>query len=348
MRARKSQDGVSGDPTKLGRWTRTKISGNDGITTVFVSAYRLYHNPNGMYTVWSQQVRYFKDNEDICVPDVHALFIRDLYKLFGDLRDKGNNVVLGMDANNNVRDGKVTKSLMEIGMYKAVVSNYGGESVSATCAINKQRKPIDSIWTSPGFTVLRCGFLSFHNVYGFQSDHRLIWADICNEDLLGHRPQHIYRAPRSKVRSNDPDIREKYIQRCLEKYGCEDVINDFQTLVSFCQQTPDGEDIRDEIICLHAALTTKIEKIQMEVDNSIGQFFTGAIPWLPTLQVHCNRIDYWHRVLCIKTGVLISKNAIKKLSVKLGEYSGHYLTALACLDKLKIAWKEYCATKKDA
>ena len=124
-----------------------------------------------MHTVWSQQARYSKDHEDIQEPDVHTLFIRDLCKFLGDLRDDGHNVILGMDANNDVRDGKERKALIEIGMYKAVVSNHGGESVPATCATNKQRKPIDSIWTSPGLTVLRCGFLPFHNVDGFQSDH---------------------------------------------------------------------------------------------------------------------------------------------------------------------------------
>ena len=63
----------------------------------------------------------------------------------GDLPDEGNNVVLGMDANDDVRDSEVTKALMGIGMYKAVYSNHGGESVPATCATNKQRKPIYSI-----------------------------------------------------------------------------------------------------------------------------------------------------------------------------------------------------------
>ena len=110
--------------------------------------------------------------------------------------------------------------------------------------------------------------------------------------MLGHCPQHIYRAPRSKVRSNDLDIREKYIQRCLEKYGSEDVINDFQSLASFYQANRDGEDMRVKISCLHASLATKIEKIQIDVDKSIGQFFIGAIPWSPTIQVHPNRIGY--------------------------------------------------------
>ena len=42
------------------------------------------------------------------------------------------------------------------------------------------------------------------------------------------------------------------------------------------------------------------------------------------------------------------KQALKKLSIKIDEYSGQYLTTLAALDKLKIAWKEYCAAKKEA
>ena len=160
MRARKAKDGVGGDPTKLGRWTWTKICGKGGITSVFVSVYRSCCNPDGLHTVWSQQARYFKDHEDIQEPDVQALFTRDLCNFLGDLRDDSNNVVLGMDANDDVRDGEVTRALWEIGMFEAVVSNHKDKSVPATCAKNTQRKPIDNIWTSPGLTVLRCGFLT--------------------------------------------------------------------------------------------------------------------------------------------------------------------------------------------
>ena len=110
--------------------------------------------------------------------------------------------------------------------------------------------------------------------------------------MLGHRPQHIHHAPNSKVRSNDPDIRELYILRRIQKYGSEDIINDFQTLASFCQATRDGQDVSNEISHLHASLLAKIEQIQMDVDKSIGQFFIGQVPWSPTLQVHRDRIDY--------------------------------------------------------
>ena len=160
MRARVTKDGWGSDSTKLGRWTWTKIGGKDGMATVFVSAYRPCHTPDGLHTVWRQHTRYFKENEDIRNPDVHALFIRDLCKFLDDLRDDDNNVVLGMNANDDDRDGKVTRALWEVGMFEAVVSNHKDKSVFATCAKNTQRKPINSIWTSPGLAVLRCGFCS--------------------------------------------------------------------------------------------------------------------------------------------------------------------------------------------
>ena len=43
-------------------------------------------------------------------PDVHALFIEDLCKALSDFRDFGHHVVLGMDANDDVRDGEIGRA----------------------------------------------------------------------------------------------------------------------------------------------------------------------------------------------------------------------------------------------
>lgn len=92
--------------------------------------------------VLNQQAYYFKYKEDIEVLNVHVLFIGNLCKFFGDLQDEGNYAALGMDANNNVWDGEVTKALLEIGMFEPVIINPRGESVLATCATNKQCKQL--------------------------------------------------------------------------------------------------------------------------------------------------------------------------------------------------------------
>ena len=98
-----------------------------------------------MDTVWNQHVRYYQDEREIEEPDVHALFLVDLCKTISDFRDFGHHVVLGMDANDDVRDSAVLVALAEIGIEEAVIKNHRGESVPATCARNTQRKPIDII-----------------------------------------------------------------------------------------------------------------------------------------------------------------------------------------------------------
>ena len=47
-------------------------------------------------------------------------------------------MVLGMDVNDDVRDGEVTRALWEVGMFEAVVSNHKEKSVPAKCATNMQ------------------------------------------------------------------------------------------------------------------------------------------------------------------------------------------------------------------
>ena len=94
------------------------------------------------------------------------------------------------------------------------------------------------------------------------------------------------------MKSNDPNIRERYIQGYLEKYEHEDVINGYQTLASFCEQTQEVNDVQDKVIRLIKFLAKKIHKIKMEVDKYLAQFFNGSVPWSPQIQVHQNQIDY--------------------------------------------------------
>ena len=131
------------------------IEGKAGESTVFVSAYHPCKSIKGISTVWNQNVRYYQDERGIEETNVHALFITDLCKAVGDLRNSSHPVVLGMDAILDVRDGTVSAALAEIRVQEAVINNHRGESVPATCARNAQRKPIDSIWTSPGLEILR-------------------------------------------------------------------------------------------------------------------------------------------------------------------------------------------------
>ena len=117
---------------------------------------------------------------------------------------KGHKVVLGMDTNDDVQKCKCSEKLNNIGMKEIIINSHKERSPSATHTRNKTRKPIDSIWASHGIEAISCKFLPFHDKKGFYVDHRLVWVDFCNESLFGHRSQRIFRALRSKAKSNNP------------------------------------------------------------------------------------------------------------------------------------------------
>ena len=178
-------------------------------------------------------------------------------------------------------------------MTEAIVSFHKDRSPLATCSTNTQCKVIDRIWTSPDIHILRCDFFPFHDFLGFISDHRLIWADICNQSLYGHRPQRIFRAPALRVKSNDPAFREKYAKRLLEQYERKGLVHKFGALdqlrTLYCQ----GEDIGADIASLHSDIAESTLVIRKTVNKSLCKFYQGYYSWSPFLQSHNDRVEYW-------------------------------------------------------
>ena len=99
---------------------------------------------------------------------------------------------------------------------------------------------------------------------------------------------------------------------------------------------------------LHAELEEKTIRICQGVDKNLLKFYNGTTPWSPELQQHRDRIKYLYRILRMKTNILTSQTIIKRLSIKLGEYSGQYLTAAEAIVQLKKVWKDYKTAKKTA
>ena len=114
------------------------------------------------------------------------IFQEQLCKFISKTMNQGHKVILGMDANDDIRSSNISKMLEEIGMKEAILNFHKEKSPPATHNRNRSRKSIDSIWTLPGIEAISCEFFPFHNNKGFYSDHRLVWVDLCNESLFSH------------------------------------------------------------------------------------------------------------------------------------------------------------------
>lgn len=64
--------------------------------------------------------------------------------IFWKITYKGHKIVLGMDANDDLQSGQISKDLNDIGMFEAILKFHTGKSPLDTCATNKNLKVIDS------------------------------------------------------------------------------------------------------------------------------------------------------------------------------------------------------------
>ena len=180
-------DGRGSD--KLGRWSWMYFRSGDTKVRI-LTAYRP-KKPSQIRrrgvdvgaggTVWEQQVRYYRSKDcDDLNPISH--YDRDLMRLLTDWRSSGDEVILCIDANTHMNEGRFSKMLgsRPVSMTELFYRQYGkpGPPSHRDGSI-----PISGIFVSPGIDVTSV-FVSGHNSLT-QGDHRLWLVDIDMRSMLG-------------------------------------------------------------------------------------------------------------------------------------------------------------------
>jgi len=122
---------TSEDPLKLDRWTSILLSGKKGHQTRIVSV----HNPIGMsqgaLSVNRQQTCRLRTIDDTRTP--RDALIEDLWKAVKQWIEDGEHLIIGMDTNEDVRTGKLTKMLQEQDLHNAILSKHPHIGSVTTC-----------------------------------------------------------------------------------------------------------------------------------------------------------------------------------------------------------------------
>jgi hypothetical protein len=193
------------DPTNLGRWVWIRIQGEEGHTVRIATAYRPCESP-GVSTVFHQQVRGLSKNEDHRNP-IEAL-TEDLAKAIQVWKEAGDHIIIGMDANEDVRYGGINLAFKGLGLREAILDKHSDKSPPATQNRNTNRQPIDGIWTSVCISISAGGYLPFGDAC--PSDHRMIWVEIQYSIAFGQRSPEIAKIQPKRLKTCDPRIIKKY------------------------------------------------------------------------------------------------------------------------------------------
>jgi hypothetical protein len=182
------------DPSGLGRWSWLKLSGREQHSLVVASAYRPVQaiGPN---TVYSQQQRYLFQKG--CNDDPREVFYQDLKKDISKWKNDGCHIIIGIDANEDVRTGHTAEFFKDLGMREIILHTHKKKSPPATCDKNNNRQPIDGIFATFEINITTGGYFPFNS--GCSSDHRPIWIDVPYNSIFGHATPPIVNPPTTKT-----------------------------------------------------------------------------------------------------------------------------------------------------
>jgi hypothetical protein len=121
----------------------------------------------------------------------------------------GNLIIIGLDANDNVRTGPVNAMLRSKGLVQVHSAQHPQLPPRATCNKNAQDIPVGGIWASASLECSSAGYLGFGEIIIGKTDQCLSWADFTYESALGFQPpEPSYVAPQH-LTLNDPRVVKK-------------------------------------------------------------------------------------------------------------------------------------------
>jgi hypothetical protein len=143
------------DHSKLGRWSWLRLEGKQGHHLRVVSAYRPVES-RGPGTVFSKQERYFQrcSKRD---EDPRQAFYTDLGNDIEKWKEEGDRIIIGIDANEDIRTGDTCEFFQMMGMHEVILQTYKRLNPPATCDKNNNREPIDGIFVTTGIPITSGG-----------------------------------------------------------------------------------------------------------------------------------------------------------------------------------------------
>jgi hypothetical protein len=122
----------------------------------------------------------------------------------------GNLIVLGLDANEHVRQGTTLEFIDKWGLVDVHADRHSHLSPVATQDTNKNSVPVDGLGCSSGLPITAAGMTGFGEIKINNADHRMLWADLPNEFLFGFCPPSLPTITPNRLNLKNPKVISRY------------------------------------------------------------------------------------------------------------------------------------------
>lgn len=279
------------DKEKLGRWVFCRVRGKDNVHTRFITAYKPCKSSIDLNSVWMQHTKYFRE-KGIQDPNPRKRFDDNLCKEIEKWMNIGDNIVLGIDTNKDVRTSELARKLKQMGLRDGVFSTHSSESPLATFNRNENRTPIDAIFVSAAVEISRAGYAPFDSASpAAPSDrHRMMWIEIDCYSIIGKDVLSSTHALKfNSINYLDPRERKAYNIKVKKEYFRHNIFRTKKKIErekeKIKSKRSQGLEIETEELNKCAQkfnnFQTKIRSIKLKVARKIKDVHAGKDPWSP-------------------------------------------------------------------
>ena len=326
------------DPSGMGRWSWIRSAGKEGHYVRYITAYRPCES-GGAGSVFQQQVRALGKVDDFRHP--RTALLEDLTSAIAEWKLEGDHIILGMDANEDVRGGEVDLFMKTVCMREVILELHCESSPPATYNRNNKRQPIDGLWATPGITISRGGYLAFGD--GCPSDHRGLWFDVEYSVAFGHRTPTIVPPQPKRLKAKDPRVVKKYIKSVKKTMKSSGYTSRYD---KFKRQSKEGWD--DSLEREYNVLQRENTRIRAASEKKIRKLTMGGVPWSLEIQQIRDKIELWEMLVRRKKKVKVSVKRIRRF-LKKGSSSHAFTCSLKeALHIRDEAHREYKTAKEKA
>jgi len=295
------------DQTGLGRWSWMEFRGKNDHATRVYTAYRPGGKPSSdseRTTVYHQQKRYLQKRKLNIEP--RNFFDESIIEeIRSQIEEK--NVILMLDANQNVQNGPFTESMSELGLVN-VISTLNDGDLPATH--HRGSKPISAIYATSSLDATRSGILPKGS--GVHGDHRNMFVDITSDSFFGTYMFMIVSPPMKRLQLHDSRIVARFKKYTLAHLRSNGLIDTADNLLNNATHPPTREFIE------------QMEKFDDQIGRAITlgkkkarKLCTGNIPYSNIFANLRDTRRIWLLVRKRKLGQKISCKTIRRLAKKL-------------------------------
>jgi hypothetical protein len=331
----------SRDPRNLGRWSSMLLSGKQQQKVRIVSVYNPCYS-TGRSSVYQQQLRHIR-SEQMFDKTPLSLLQDDLEQAISQWLGANEDLIICLDANEDVRSGKLTSMLRAQGLVDLILSRHKDLSPPATHARNQQDTPIDAIFTTLDVTAdIKCGYTPFG--MGLPGDHRQLWADIPFEVIFGYNPPNINSINAPRLLVQDPRCRKKYHDHVLAGFADHNIMQ----RTSLLREKVKSKAPVPEIKAIHHAILVDSYRIRRRAAKKCRRKRKGAIPWSPELQLLFDIRQLWTLIVKKKKRVRMSSKQIRRLMAQCNNTDAFQVTLEEAQTRRDLAHANFMEGKKQA